>query len=60
MNFGGVIEMKKYLEPEMEVVAISASDILLGSEIFVDYGDLYDEEGGPQMVSEYTGELVEE
>ena len=59
MNFGGVIEMKKYLEPEIEVVAIAASDILLESDTIVDIGGLYGEEGGPQMVSEYTGEPVE-
>ena len=59
MYFGGVI-MKKYLVPEIELVALSAEDILNNSDTLVDIGDLYGE-GSPEVViSEYTGEPIEQ
>ena len=61
MYFGGVI-MKKYLVPEIELVALSAEDILNNSDTLVDIGDLYlYGEGSPEVViSEYTGEPIEQ
>ena len=52
--------MKKYLVPEIELVALSAEDILNESDTLVDIGGLYGE-GGPEVViSEYTGEPIEQ
>ena len=52
--------MKKYLLPEIEVTLISNSDILVGSDTIIEIGGLYDVEETGTLVSEYTGEPIEE
>ena len=53
--------MKKYLVPEIDVTLITTSDILAGSDTIIEIGGLYGEgEGTGTLVSEYTGEPIEE
>ena len=35
--------MKKYSAPTLETIAISNADILNGSDVIIDIGDLYDD-----------------
>ena len=57
--------MKKYLVPEIELVAVTSADIMNGSDTIIGigglyYGGLYSEEGSSIAISEYTGEPIEQ
>ncbi len=52
--------MKKYIVPEIQLISISASDILAYSDTCIDGGSLFGEENTANLVSEYTGEPVEQ
>ena len=51
--------MKKYIVPEIELVALTSTDILNNSDTIIDIGDLYGKAEG-QLVSEFTGEPIEQ
>lgn len=51
--------MKKYLVPEIELVAVTSADIMNGSDTIIEIGGLYSEEGSSIAISEYTGEPIE-
>ncbi|MBP3580174.1 MAG: hypothetical protein J6K12_02880 [Clostridia bacterium] len=54
--------MKKYIVPEMQLISISASDILAGSDTdtCIDGGILFGAGDTANLASEYTGEPIEE
>ena len=52
--------MKKYIVPEMQLISISASDILAGSDTCIDGGSLFSAGATANLASEYTGEPIEE
>ncbi len=52
--------MKKYLVPEIELVALASSDILNNSDTTIDISILYgSEQPEANLLSEYTGEPIE-
>lgn len=51
--------MKKYLVPEIELVAVTSADIMNNSDTIIGIGGLYSE-GSSVAISEYTGEPIEE
>ncbi len=49
--------MKKYIVPEIELVALTSSDILNDSDTIIDIKNLYEVEAS--LTSEFTGERIE-
>ena len=50
--------MKKYIVPEIELVALTSTDILNESDTIINIEELYGEPEA-RLVSEFTGEPIE-
>ena len=55
--------MKKYIIPEIEMVALASEDILNNSDTIINIGGLYGTDAALSsevVISEYTGEPIEQ